>query len=249
MIIETFLFFNELDILKVKLEENFNTIDYFVLLESNLTFSGKKKEYIFDLNKELFSEYLSKIVHIKLNQQPFDNPWVNESVQRNYIKDILEKLSLKDTDTIIHTDCDEILDNKVVKKFINLDKEIYSLDLDVYYYDLRHKSCELWNQKAKVFKYSFLKKNVSISFIRELEAHVYPKKAGWHLSYFGGENKIKDKINAYSHQEFNNKEILDKVEYSINNNRDLFCRSNIFFKIIEIKDNNYLPRYIINLIL
>ena len=81
MIIETFLFFNELDILRVKLEENFNTIDYFVLLESNLTFSGKKKEYIFDLNKDSFSEYLSKIIHIKLNQRAFGNAWTNESVQ------------------------------------------------------------------------------------------------------------------------------------------------------------------------
>lgn len=245
MIIETFLFFNELDILRVKLEENFNTIDYFILVESNLTFSGKKKEYIFDLNKDLFSEYLSKIIHIKLNQRSMGNAWKNETIQRNYIKVTLENMDLVDTDTILHTDCDEIIDNRILQEILKngFKESIYALDLDVYYYDLTHKSCELWNKKAKVFKYNFLKKeNVSISVIRELDTPVYPKKAGWHLSYFGGENKIKEKINAYSHQEFNNKEILDKIDFSIKNHRDLFGRSSIFFKIIEIKDNNYLPK-------
>lgn len=249
MIIETFLFFNELDILRVKLEENFNTIDYFLLVESNLTFSGRKKEYIFDLNKELFSEYLSKIIHIKLNQRALRSAWENEFVQRNYIKEVLDSMSLKDTDTIIHTDCDEIIDNKIVKeiKKNGIKENIYALDLDVYYYDLNHKSCELWNQKAKIFKYSVLK-NVSVSLLRNDDTPVFYKKAGWHLSYFGGENKIKEKINAYSHQEYNNDHVKNKIVESIHNNRDLFGRQNIFFKIIKIEDNNYLPRYIINLI-
>jgi beta-1,4-mannosyl-glycoprotein beta-1,4-N-acetylglucosaminyltransferase len=245
MIIETFLFFNELDILRVKLEENFNVIDYFVLVESNLTFSGKKKEYIFDLNKDSFSEYLSKIIHIKLNQRSLRCAWKNESVQRNYIKVILEGLVLEDSDTIIHTDCDEIIHNKVIKEIITngMKENIYALDLDVYYYDLTHKSCELWNQKAKVFKYSLLKnENVSVSLIRNGDASVYHKKAGWHLSYFGGENKIKEKINAYSHQEYNNDNVKNKIVESIHNNRDLFGRQNIFFKIIKIEDNPYLPR-------
>jgi hypothetical protein len=36
--------------------------------------------------------------------------------------------------------------------------------------------------------------------------------AGWHLSFMGGSQRIKDKIKSYGHQEFNNSNILNNVE-------------------------------------
>jgi beta-1,4-mannosyl-glycoprotein beta-1,4-N-acetylglucosaminyltransferase len=65
---------------------------------------------------------------------------------------------------------------------------------------------------------------------------------GWHLSYFGDANFIKNKIENFSHQELNTNNFTDlvKINEKINNCVDLYDR-NIEIKKINIEDNNYLP--------
>ena len=59
------------------------------------------------------------------------------------------------------------------------------------------------------------------------------EKGGWHLSYFGNEEFIKNKFQNFSHVEIS-PELTDlkKIRESINNNNQNKTR---------IKDNNYLP--------
>ena len=47
MIIDCFIFYNEIDLLKFRLEYLYNIVDYFVLVESTTTFAGNKKKIIF----------------------------------------------------------------------------------------------------------------------------------------------------------------------------------------------------------
>lgn len=63
---DCFLFFNELDLLELRLRLLDEVVDYFVLVESAVTFQGEPKEYVFEKNKERFARYLSKIVHFKV---------------------------------------------------------------------------------------------------------------------------------------------------------------------------------------
>ena len=49
-IIDSFLFFNEIDLLKVRLKYLGEHVDYFVISEANIDFSGKKKDlYLKDI--------------------------------------------------------------------------------------------------------------------------------------------------------------------------------------------------------
>ena len=57
MILDCFTFFNELDLLEGRLEYLYNSVDYFILVESNLTHSGKAKPMIFIQNIERFKKY------------------------------------------------------------------------------------------------------------------------------------------------------------------------------------------------
>ena len=66
-IYDCFTFFNELEILDLRLKELNNHVDYFVLVEATLTHTGKSKDLIFEKNKNKFSEYLDKIIHIKVD--------------------------------------------------------------------------------------------------------------------------------------------------------------------------------------
>ena len=63
-IIDCFLFYNELELLKFKLKELNDIVDYFVLIESKYTFVGNEKELYYEKNKVLFSEYNHKIIHV-----------------------------------------------------------------------------------------------------------------------------------------------------------------------------------------
>jgi len=43
LVIDAFLFFNELELLKTRLEYLGDSVDYFIIIEANIDFSGKKK--------------------------------------------------------------------------------------------------------------------------------------------------------------------------------------------------------------
>ena len=61
MIYDCFPFFNELDILEIRLNVLYETVDYFVITEADKTHTGKAKEYLFEQNKERFSKFLDKL--------------------------------------------------------------------------------------------------------------------------------------------------------------------------------------------
>jgi len=61
-IYDTFLFFNELDLLEIRLTMLYPHVDYFVISECDYTFSGKQKPFYFDENKEKFSKFMDKII-------------------------------------------------------------------------------------------------------------------------------------------------------------------------------------------
>jgi len=62
--IDTFLFFDELELLEFRLRELDAVVDTFVLVESDLTFSGREKRLHFEENKQRFSAYEDRIVHV-----------------------------------------------------------------------------------------------------------------------------------------------------------------------------------------
>ena len=109
-IIDCFIFYNEINLLKYRLSLLYNIVDYFIIVESNYTFVGTKKESFFTTNKDLFEQYQNKIIHILLDTIPCQNPninnneqWINERFQRNSIKDGLDKFITDLKDKFIHS--------------------------------------------------------------------------------------------------------------------------------------------------
>ena len=69
-IYDCFIFFNELDLLEIRLSELYNYVDYFVIVEANKTFKGKSKPFYFEENKQKYKKYLDKIIHVKVYDMP-----------------------------------------------------------------------------------------------------------------------------------------------------------------------------------
>jgi len=135
MIYDCFTFFNELELLEIRLNILNNYVDKFVIVESNWTHAGKTKELHFEKNKHLFEKFLPKIIHVIVEDKPpiIENSWTFERFQRNAI---LRGLSnLKKEDRIIVSDVDEIPSPSAIDKY----KEEHSITIfkqKMFYYYL-----------------------------------------------------------------------------------------------------------------
>jgi len=70
MIYDCFTFFNELDLLELRLEELYSVVDKFVIVEADRTHSGKSKDFILEKNKARYKKWWNKIIYIKIENLP-----------------------------------------------------------------------------------------------------------------------------------------------------------------------------------
>ena len=263
-IIDSFIFYNEIDLLYYRLSILNEFIDKFILVESTLTFTGELKPLFYLENKNKFEKFNDKILHIIINDMPYKQPninynlnnqWANEYHQRNCIKRGVEQLInqnfLNDEDIILTSDVDEIPNPNIL---INAKNNTLSfnhntlnkLALDMYYYNLYYRIGEGSNWYGiKLFTWNAYK-NINLTF-QEMRVFEHFNNVpiihngGWHLSYFGDIEFIINKIASYSHQEYNNKNYLDKIQLveKIKNGINLLNDSKLVY--IPIKENKNLP--------
>lgn len=248
-IIDCFTFYNELDMLELRLNELYDVVDYFVLVESIKTFVRNDKELYFENNKGRFSKFLDKIIHIivKDNIPQSSDPWVVEHHQRRCIDIGIKQLNLNNDDIIIITDVDEIPDSKTLLyvKNNNLINGDYVLEFDLYYYNLNCKMRKKWKH-PKIINYEcyYNEYNCDPEGVRNNETDSLPviKNGGWHLSFFGDIEFIKNKIRNFSHQEYNNEYIIDdKRIYKRIQECEELLDNGWEFDYIDTEDNTYLP--------
>ena len=67
---------------------------------------------------------------------------------------------------------------------------------------------------------------------------------GWHFSFLGGNDKIKEKLQGYGHQEHNNDMVKDNLEENIKNNKDILGRGYYDYKIVPFDPEEY-PRELV----
>jgi len=67
---DCFYFFDELEILELRLNILNEYVDYFVICEANMTFSGKEKPFTFLENRNRFDKFQHKILYVPLNWSP-----------------------------------------------------------------------------------------------------------------------------------------------------------------------------------
>jgi len=255
LMIDCFIFYNEIDLLTYRLNILNEIIDYFIIVESTHTFVGKEKKLYFNENKHLYDDFKEKIIHIIVKDMPYIYPninisdndqWKNENFQRNCIIHGLNSIAqINNDDIIIIGDADEIPDpitlTEILLNNIKIE-QIYNLEMDLYYYNLTTKNMDKWYQ-SKILSYKILKDmNVNINDLFRLQDIPKIKNGGWHLSYFGDKCFIYNKLISFSHQEFNIPNItnLENIQKNIETHNDLFYRDIVFQKI-KICNNKYLP--------
>jgi hypothetical protein len=252
---DCFPFFNELDVLEIRLEELWNVVDVFVLAESNLSHSGKPKEYIFENNKERFSKYLDKIRHIKVEDMPeTGDSWVREKFQRVCLDRGL--YDMQPDDVIIVSDCDEITRAEVVELIKedenNYDK--YILNIPQFQYKLNYMKCFDVSKNANIMvtrgrAYTNAQQEREYTFFWNAKPPetVFVDHGGWHFTYLGDDTHAITKIQNFAHTETDTPEMIKRhnIKWFVENKYGHHGPGHHErFEIIQVDD--YYPEYIRN---
>ena len=237
-----FMFFNELDVLEIRLNELYNSVTKFIIVEGRRKINGEVNNDMYLLNNmERFDKFKDKIVHIIVDDFPEvtpHDPWAFERHLRDSIIKGWIQLELRDNDVVIVSDADEIPRSSIVSSY-KIKDGFSSLIQGLYYFYLNC-YCHEWEWQ-KIVPFS-IAKHMTPCQIRYTEAMNKIKDGGWHFSFMGGSRMIEEKMKSYAHQEYNTPEYLDRIENAIKTGEDIFKRPGIKGTIVSIDES--FPKYV-----
>lgn len=223
-VIDAFTFFDELDLLEIRLNILNEKVDYFLIVEATETFSGVKKPLHFQENINRFSQWKNKILHYVVDDFPSDNLiyqfalnsintgrkkehwWVREFYQKESLIKGLQQFN--DEDIVFVSDLDEIWNPDLEVKAI--DGEVYRPIQEAYHYYLNNRtdqSIENWTG-TRFSDLRTLRKYGPNHIRTEFYAKSIPiPNGGWHFTFMGGERGVEAKIKGYQHPEYSIKKL------------------------------------------
>ena len=221
-VFDCFPFFNELDLLELRLTELWDVVDVFVIAEATKTFIGEPKPLIFEENKERFERFSDKIRHIVVDDFPEGAiSWDRERHQRIRMKEALWDSG--EEDIVLFSDLDEIPRASIIADIKNRGlqpHEVYCLSLDwrAFYLNIRMKTP--WERQGpRLSRISELNnlyalrgvlaptKRFGRDLIRQIKSshrmgywvrRILIPNAGWHLTSMGGLQAVVLKGSAFS---------------------------------------------------
>ncbi len=259
MIIDCFPFFNELDILRLRLAVLDPLVDRFVICESVETFSGEPRELLFEKHRELFSAYLPKITYLPVTERVTGvTTHERDYFQKNHLAQGLQNAA--EDDIILFGDLDEIPDPAALRNLLDrFDQErVYHLAQDNFYVFLNMKEVSgkllsITGEFPKIPEAErkwlgtkvCVKKQIPGEGIVRLRDLVPPRDprsvrvpdGGWHFGYCGGlretdpAKRIGVKVRAAAHQEYNDREILRETMDHLLLGEDIFGRDARFARV------------------
>lgn len=232
MIVDGFIFYNELDLLELRLEELYPAVDKFVIVQADQTFRGQSKPYLLVPTESRWDEYSDKMVVVDLEMEDFSGPWEREAYQRNMLGEVLKDMSYYSPENILLiSDADEIPRREMV---VSLTPELLNrhparLLQRAYYYSLNTRVGDEGSGRALLAD-----DLTTAEEIRRSDPPTTIDNAGWHFSYLGDADWIRNKIKSFSHSELDKPEILWNIEEAMKNRADLFGRGS--FIVEEVDD-------------
>jgi len=220
-LLDVFLFYNELDLLKARLEYLGPIVDYFIISEANVDFSGRQKEFL--LNQGLVNTlpFANKIIYHREYLNLNSIPWLFKKLKyRNRITRYLWKIQdaqrnstlkplkvFNPDDIVIFSDLDEFPSETAIDKGIqalqsgninNKEPHAYSLDQTFYYYNLNNAAPNDKFYGSVMTALGTFRKHLPHRFRSGKNDFEHIPEGGWHFSYFMDEEKIMNKIFAIS---------------------------------------------------
>jgi beta-1,4-mannosyl-glycoprotein beta-1,4-N-acetylglucosaminyltransferase len=248
-------FFDEENVLDLRLNILDEFVDFFVIVESTTDHQGKIKKLNFEITK--FKKFEKKIIYVVVDDTADiikkSHIGQNSLVERHQRNSILKGLkNCDDNDLVIISDVDEIPDLRKLNLFNKKNYAVFSQKKYDYKLNLLNETEGDWHGS----KICLRKKLKSPQWLRDLKFKKYSfwrfdktrntqiiKNGGWHFSYLQSPDKIIKKITSFSHGERNKPEFtnIKNIEEKIKNQQNIF---DLGFSYKKVNLDNTFPEYI-----
>lgn len=208
MIYDCFIFYNEFEQARIRLEELDEVVDRFVVVESPHTLqkSNQKGGYTFlgwlADDPDLDRRFAHRIRHVCILEELPSDPVDAEAYSRNAIMRALTRC--EPDDLIISSDVDEIPRATSVEQAAELAKErCYVLANKTYYYTLNQEVPWDHYRFPVALRYKLLHgSGRTLQQFREVPSGgVWLSDAGWHFSCLADADTIFEKLQAFTHDD------------------------------------------------
>lgn len=258
-IFDCFIFNDELDMLEFRLKYLYPAVHRFILLESDHTFSGKPKPYHFTENRDRFKPWADKIIHLPIEQDPsqFEFKEVKTYTPDDgaFQMEAQCRLALQHADgyidddsVLLLSDVDEIWNRNLAPKLSShlTAYNLLSFHMEFFAYQFTNKNTYgpdvNWFGTVAV-KGSTWKRHHPQYFRDKRHAGNIMSPGGWHFSWMG---PIKNKIQSFSHTEFNRPEIIDGIDEAVSKGVDVLHRPGVVYERVEL---DHFPADLANIML
>jgi len=240
MIIDCFTFNKELDLLDARFEYLNDVVDYFLIVEADITFSGMPREFSYIKNISRYRKYSNKILYFPVSIDtsnldftkkvdhfdPTSAAWFVEKTQRNHFISALQLFN--DSDIVLINDIDEIPSKNAIQSAIRSlsnDMPMIVCQQQMFYYNFNQVQKDLWDGTI-VTSVDQIKKLTAEGVRSKRMSLPYVGNGGWHLSNWMTAEEIQEKIKSFSHQEFNKEQYtnIDIIRDNLKSGRDFLGR-------------------------
>ena len=229
---DAILFYNEFDLLELRIKTLWDVVDYFVVVEAPWTFSGKPKPLYFKEFHYGFAKYLPKIRHVQLSgQMNVQIPWQREWASRNAMIEGLAEA--EPDDWIFQSDTDEIW--RPEKRDESPNDQIVTYEQSHNFYNLN--TTRVPEHKWLGTRRCRMKDWPGGQKLRDSVGRRIPN-GGWHFSYLGDEYQASSKLQAFSHTEYSGPEYSDpaKIREHMDAGTDLITPLQAFYVPVPVDD-------------
>jgi hypothetical protein len=262
MIIDCFPYFNEKELLELRIKMLYDYVDLFVITEGSHSHRGNKKEFTckkiidqLDVPKDKI-----QVVQVQMTEYEIEtNPWVRERLQRDVAAQFIG-----DDDVAYISDCDEIINPKYINYYVSIAKNNLNnilrvplaflcsrADFRVY---SEHNNIVPWStpfmctgKHLKKYTLSQIRESHALNLNNIEYEDIYAvdngviEDAGWHFTWMGDSNRIKIKQDSFLHWN----EVQFKENYvPKDGNTDLLGR---YDHILRTYDRSKLPKEVFDL--
>ncbi len=206
MIYDCFTFFDEADLLELRLRTLDEVVDRFVIVEADVTFQGAEKPLNYVANAARFERWSDKIIYVPVTDVPAcETAWDREHYQRQAIIRGLDGAA--ENDLIVVTDVDEIPRPEALLRLAREAVGPVALRMDMYYYFANVLIMRTWDL-PRAARGGDLR---DAQALRSTKGLPVVEGTGWHFSYFMDGDSIRRKLAAFSHVEYANDRYMSAV--------------------------------------
>lgn len=269
-------FWVENDLLEIRINEYWDKVDKFIIVEAGETHTGKPKPYNFD--HERFAPYMDKIVYRTFDSfdQAFkDYPhlvdeylfhdrgpnknnmdWVRDHFQCNFTLEVLNEIGADDNDVVFISCPDEILRKEAVaaatEMIVNSNPDsppiiMFKYDLFAYKLNLLNKTWQESDSTGQASRCSTFRKTLPATLRGPRACTHIMNNAGWHFCFMDGKSGEDVLAKQQAWAHSRDVEPGKKIKYENSNTEEALIRLFDDYPVRKVSmEVGVLPEYVVN---